>query len=142
MLDIAGADPNILNNQGQNILHLCGKNDITYPIIYYKERVDINLRDYSGYTPLIAASILDAHDCIKYLHSVGADISMFDNEGRSAWHHAAINGDSTNFLFLGIYLPKEHKERRDDKGKTAVEYASKNRLEDMINKLVIECLCF
>ena len=77
-------------NQGANyqdgfrVLHLiadCGFTNILRIILRYK--IDINIRDNRGYTPLHWAVTRERTDTIKLLISSGADVNAEDEDGIS-----------------------------------------------------------
>ena len=49
-----------------------------------EEGVDINLKDYKSFTPLMCASMLDHLEIAKLLLEKGADVNLKDSGGRTA----------------------------------------------------------
>jgi len=84
---------NIGDNHGQTpLIKAVIKND-TDAVKYLLEepKVNINARDHSSRTALIYAVIYGHKDCVDLLLDKGADMSVEDCEGKTAFIHAAIN---------------------------------------------------
>ncbi|GFN85204.1 ankyrin homolog [Plakobranchus ocellatus] len=80
----AGADPNKHNKRGETALHLASDTEITSLLI--QAGANLDARDGSGQTPLLAAALNNKTDVIKVLKKYGADMAAVDEEGNSALH--------------------------------------------------------
>ncbi|CAF4427723.1 unnamed protein product, partial [Adineta steineri] len=52
-------------------------------INYQNENIDLEVRDYQGYTPLLTASYFNHQHCINILLMNKADITVSDNYGKN-----------------------------------------------------------
>ena len=55
ILDTHKADFKILGPNENSLLHLSTKNDCVWPIVYYRDRINLDSRDVMGRTPLLSA---------------------------------------------------------------------------------------
>ncbi|CAF1052332.1 unnamed protein product [Rotaria sordida] len=73
----------LTNIYGETPLHIaCKYNriDVLQILINYQyEKLDLEVRDYQGYTPLLTASYFNHHDCIRILLINNANITVIDN---------------------------------------------------------------
>ncbi len=58
-----------------------------------ESKVDINVSDANGITPLIAASAAGHLEIVELLVSKGANVELKDNYGYDAYHVAMFYGD-------------------------------------------------
>jgi len=68
---------------------------------------DINTRDHSGVTPLMAAAYVGYLDMVKWLIQHGADMDLKDALGETALSKATQNDRVDVFNFL-LSLPRKH----------------------------------
>ena len=95
-----GADYNTINNYGVPLLFLAlHLNDIEYIISLVNDKtrnkIDINILDNNGYTPLISSYNNKYMDIFNYLIDY-SDINQKDKYGHSILYYAIKNNDSTN----------------------------------------------
>ena len=73
----------LINLSGENSLHIACKynrRDVLQILLNSQnENIDLEVRDYQGYTPLLTASYFNHHDCIRILLINKADITVNDN---------------------------------------------------------------
>ena len=83
-----GASLSIVNNDGQNLLHLAVMNDDIEPIRWVLDNgtIDVNSADNGGDTPIVLA--LNNLDAGKLLVEKGGNLFKKDNDGESAMHQA------------------------------------------------------
>ncbi|KAF8454621.1 ankyrin repeat-containing domain protein [Kalaharituber pfeilii] len=88
-----GADPNVLDSQGYNALHLSTfDGNIFQLIILLHAGVPVDTRDGSGHTCLMWSAYKGYPSCIDLLVKWGADINATDDQGFTALHWALVNG--------------------------------------------------
>ena len=122
-----GADLNILNDFGENVVHLAvasSNPDMLKEVI--KHDVDTTLVDKRGLTPLQFAVRTKNFMCSVILTSLMKnDINTCDKIGITPLQQSVINRthDITEFLLKSTVLDIN---KRDTKGNTALHYACKN----------------
>jgi ankyrin repeat protein len=92
-----GADPKIVTKQGRTVIHKAAINDITLPVLFFQNKIDIDQKDNLGMTALIYSASVCAPATTQYLLALGADPNAVDNQGRTAMHHSLIELDKFNF---------------------------------------------
>ena len=60
-------------------------------ITRYNDKIDLEVRDCQGYTPLLTASYFDQRDCIRILLINGADITVLDNHGKNICEYNSMD---------------------------------------------------
>ncbi|XP_071093620.1 26S proteasome non-ATPase regulatory subunit 10-like, partial [Haliotis cracherodii] len=89
-----GADVTLLNDVGNNILHVaCRGSDVEMvKFLLSLNMVDINSRGWRNRTPVLEAAVNGRRDVVELLMSEGADVSMGDDDGNSTLHLACVGG--------------------------------------------------
>ncbi|CAH1791373.1 unnamed protein product [Owenia fusiformis] len=106
-----GADPGLVDRNGNSPLHhACEVQDLRtvyqltnpltlketemVPYNFPKYEMDVNTRNYEGYTPVHIASSVNCISIVEYLAAVGANMNAPDGKsGRTALHHAVEAGN-------------------------------------------------
>lgn len=65
-----------------------------------KNRIDVNIQDRKGFTPLFIAAKSGHLDCVKYLVSKGAEINICSRSGTTALWAACALGQTVTASFL------------------------------------------
>jgi len=86
-----GSDPNLLNNEGEGILHaiVFSDNNVRLKEVLANYKLDINHQSNDGATPLLLAVSLERNDMILSLVEYGANVNIADNNGITPLHLAA-----------------------------------------------------
>ena len=87
-IDIMYHPRNDIDEEGRTPLHYARSVEVAdtllNPIIKVKEPIDINARDYDGYTPLMRAIQHGQTDTANFLMDKGANIHVFGFDGKTA----------------------------------------------------------
>ncbi|MBN2145264.1 MAG: ankyrin repeat domain-containing protein [Candidatus Aureabacteria bacterium] len=97
--------------------------------------VDVNGKDYNGYTPLMAASEFGRSKCLDFLLSKGAEIDSKDNKGRNALFHA-IRKNNIPIIKKLLEIKNDLINEKDLEGSTLLK-VSLDRYLPSIAKLLI-----
>lgn len=95
----AGADPNVRQEDGQVPLHCAAlsircadRREVVSLLCNAKSKEHINFQDIDGRPPLF--DLLDDSQCLETLMHHGARLDLCDSFGKTAFHHACIQGES------------------------------------------------
>ncbi|XP_045461458.1 putative ankyrin repeat protein RF_0381 isoform X2 [Harmonia axyridis] len=137
-----GADVNVLDNEGNSLLHLVagfrpgrGKEDMMKLLFTHEEfSQDINLRNNKGSTPLHVLCRSSEHHIEPFalLLNAGADVHLVDDGGNSALHLAAAakdEGEKAEILSILIVHGAKVNMKNND-GLTPLEVLFKRREEE------------
>lgn len=125
-----GADPEVLDGEGLNCLHIAAQYGFTDLVAYFlscKVPLLIDCRDAEGRTALMvaAARANRSADPTRLLISLGSDLHAVDNNNNNALHHAA---ESCNYyavqLLVDAGAPLNNKNKDN---KTAHDLAMENQ---------------
>ena len=101
----AGADPGIQEENGQIPLHCAGLSEasddrrrIVSLLCGGQSNKHINTQDLSGRPPLF--DLLDDADCVEILLRSGAKLDLEDDDGRNAFHHACMAGETETLVTM------------------------------------------
>ncbi|XP_067653128.1 serine/threonine-protein phosphatase 6 regulatory ankyrin repeat subunit A-like [Haliotis asinina] len=91
----SGADPSVVNSDGNNVLHFACKADDEEIVkhVLQLHLVDINCRGSNGMTPLLLAARYNTIGAFELLLENGADPSVVNSYGNNALHFACIGGN-------------------------------------------------
>ncbi|RYP89376.1 hypothetical protein DL770_004438 [Monosporascus sp. CRB-9-2] len=141
----AGADPDIQDKSGQVALHFAGLSDqsserpkVVSALCNSKDTTHINIQDFDGRPPLF--DFLDDPNCVEIMIRHGAKVSITDNSGKNAFHHACIQGEnSTLEVMLKLCDNPDTPVTRDNGGNTPLINALSNyNLECAMSLLKLE----
>ncbi|XP_067685591.1 putative ankyrin repeat protein RF_0381 [Haliotis asinina] len=95
VLKSQGADVSVLDDDGNNVLHLaCRSGDDAMVLhVLMETSIDINSRGKLGRTPLMLATLCGHKGVFDVLWNRSADILLFDDEGNTAFHLACLGGN-------------------------------------------------
>ncbi|WWC67222.1 uncharacterized protein I206_101129 [Kwoniella pini CBS 10737] len=117
-----GADPNILDSQGFNTLHLITHSSAVMPLLYMLHQpVAIDEKDTDGHTSLMWAAYQGDAISVQLLLRHGASVHLQDNAGMTPLHWAAVKGNKVSIKYLldaGANL-----DIREESGKTPRDMA-------------------
>jgi hypothetical protein len=82
LLEIEGSSLNSLDDEGLGLLHWAADrgNPEILTTLLKQDKIDVNLRDSDGQTPLFYASSCGHSECVKILLEHKADKSILDND--------------------------------------------------------------
>jgi ankyrin repeat protein len=122
------ADPNVVNSSGNTVLMMvlrdpavahCGHQEDMFMLLLANDRLDPSITDKSGQTPLMVAAQKGALEQASALWGkLPAHMHMRDNEGMSAYMHAAMCGHVHVMHFLASM--GAHVEVKDGNGLTVL----------------------
>jgi ankyrin repeat protein len=98
------------NISSETPLHIAcqyNRTDVLQVLINYQnEIIDLEVRDYQGYTPLLTASYFNHQDCIRILLINRADITAIDNNGKNIckYYLNSILNEKFNEHFLKVHI--------------------------------------
>lgn len=114
----AGSFLDVKGEDGMTCLHMAAKGGHIelMEFLLNTRKVDVNVQDDGGWTPIIWAAEHRNVDTVKFLISRGADPTLKDNEENTGLHWAAFSGSveiAEIFLNHGCELesPNEHGDR-------------------------------
>jgi ankyrin repeat protein len=95
--------------------------------------VDLNIKDISGKTPLILASIAGERDACRVLLT-GSDSTIKDNDGLTAFLHCCILGktEAAKMLVKSGVSTND----RDPSGKTGLQIAEEEGMRSVVEYLL------
>ena len=89
-----GADINALTDRKLNVLHYAAQgnqpNSLVYFYLFHKDKIDLEITDIGGSTPLHWASYSSSAEMALYLLNYGVDINKKDKNGNTPLHLAVI----------------------------------------------------
>ncbi|XP_048239007.1 uncharacterized protein LOC124117623 [Haliotis rufescens] len=128
-----GADITLTDNDNNNILHLACEGGNKPLIEYLLPKTDINRRGYMGRTPVMNAAWKGKKDVFDFLVSMGADITLTDNDNNNILHLTCWGGNKPLAEYL---LPKTDINTRGNNGWTPVMTAAWSGKKDVFDFLV------
>ncbi|XP_071078455.1 inversin-like isoform X2 [Haliotis cracherodii] len=119
-----GADVSLVDEDGDNILHLaCMRGDVeTVKYVLSLHVVDINSRGRGSRTPVMRAAYWGHRDVVELLVSEGADVSLVDVVGNNILHLACWGGDVETVKYV-LSLHVVDIDARNKWGQTAADWA-------------------
>lgn len=91
-----GANIKVLTNKKLSVIHFACQgnrpNSLAYFYYYHRKKINFELKDKGGSTPLHWACYSKALEAVNYLLSWGIKVNIQDNEGNTPLHLAIISG--------------------------------------------------
>ena len=135
-----GADVNIQNEDGYTALMKFWQANVALALLE-DDNINVNLKNKDGYTALHKASflgnLLRMLAVVKKLIERGADVNAQDKDGRTALMIACQ--ETTKYADVALALLEDDNikvDLVDEYGKTALDYASENRMTEVVKKLI------
>ncbi|XP_067668045.1 ankyrin repeat domain-containing protein 50-like [Haliotis asinina] len=135
LLVTKGADVNVVDDDGDNVLHsacLSGHVDIVSRILKL-QKVDINRRGQCGRTPLMMAARMGDREIFDLLVKEGADATLVDGDSNTILHLAS-EGGNVNIVKYALEVKNMDINARNKRNETATMLAQKG--SDVCNLLV------
>ncbi len=136
MLLNAGADPNVPTDEGKTALSWAAAegSDESIELLLKQPRIDLEIPNKSGQTPLLRAADAGHTKCIRMLLGKGANVKHADNEGRTALSLTAIKGHKV----VAKLLLKNNAEinAQDKRGNTALALAAEKNHDAVVRFLL------
>ncbi|OGF64548.1 MAG: hypothetical protein A2Y62_06930 [Candidatus Fischerbacteria bacterium RBG_13_37_8] len=130
------AEIDIRNMDGRAALAESSKPEITRALL--KAGANIELKDYTGATPLLYAAWKRSDEVLKELIDAGAEVNVKDNRGRTPVMGAVIDGKLDNLQLLIKHGAKVNEV--DNDGWTALLIAAKEGMKYNRDKMAEELL--
>lgn len=136
-----GANPEILDKEGLNCLHISAQFGFTsivaYLVTHPRFPIDINCLDSEGRTPLMLASLrCYSYDPARLLISLGASLSIVDNKQNAATHHGA---ESANYFAVRLLCQAGAPvDLQNNEGKTPYDLAVSSQNKNCIEVITVE----
>ncbi len=89
-----GAELEVVNNRGLNVLHMAAQGNQPGALIYFKEKCSMNIQsvDDLGSTPLHWACYTGSETSVLFLLSWQINVNAQDREGLTPLHLAVMSG--------------------------------------------------
>ena len=129
-----GANPKILNKDGQMPIHTVVVHGSANTVVEFLPYDCLEVKDSSGRTPLLLAALEGRWEMIGTLISHGANIKARDSRGRTALHLAAFSGHAQvvkELIGAGARL-----DAKDSRGKTPLDIAIEQKFDEGVQVLI------
>ncbi|XP_048247739.1 ankyrin repeat domain-containing protein 50-like [Haliotis rufescens] len=119
-----GADVSLVDVDGNNTLHFaCMRRDVEMVMyVLSLNVVDINSRGLRSMTPVMMEALYGHRDVDELLVSIGADVSLVDEDGNNIFHYASRGGDVGTVKYV-LLLNVVDIDARNNSGETAADVA-------------------
>lgn len=136
-----GANIDICNNEGLNVLHLAAQGNKTSILIYFIEKYHLDFMkiDNIGSTPLHWASYVGSEESFLYLLTLNPDINKQDIEGLTPLH-LAVTSDRTRIIKKLLHKGAD-KTIRDKQNRTPLDLAKEKNKTSIIEMLSYNSCC-
>jgi ankyrin repeat protein len=101
-------------------------------------KVDINIQDANGCTPVIIATQHNHQECVVYFIHKGADMTLSDNNGDTAIHWSAYKGFVEMTGLLAHSMPRAINST-DNFGQVPLHLAALRGNHDVVEYLIYDC---
>ncbi len=116
----AGANINVTNKEGQNLLYILISDDKMVKYLIQKG-INVNHADENGNPPMM--NIYNNVKSLKLLLKAGAKVNAQNKEGKTILMQALDSSDDYMIDMLHIVIRRSNINIRDNKGMTAIYYA-------------------
>jgi palmitoyltransferase len=139
-----GAEVEVSNNRGLNVLHMAAQGNQPNALVYFKEKFLLNIQsvDDLGSTPLHWACYTGSETSVMFLLSWNPTVNAQDREGLSALH-LAVMSERTRII-KKLLQKGADKKLKDNKGRTPFDLAvakSKLSIVEMLKEKADCQLC-
>lgn len=127
-----GAEVEVTNKRGLNVLHMAAQGNQPNALVYFKDKYFLNIQsvDELGSTPLHWACYTGSENSVVFLLSWSLDVNSKDREGLTPLH-LAVMSERTRIIKKLLQRGAD-KKITDNKNRTAFNLAeSKNKLQIM-----------
>jgi len=129
-----GADQNILNNKGEDVLYLSAKYSLDALKYLHQAGGDL-FREYSGGRSLLFAAVGEKNkEIVSYLIQNGLDVNAKTTERKTLLHTAVENGDVETVLLLLQSGAKQIKAKRIGKPLDIAKRMKNDELVEILQK--------
>lgn len=133
-----GADTNLTDGQGYNILHLATFNGNLFLIIMLLHQgIKVDIPDAQGHTPLMWAAYKGFPHCVDLYLRWGADVTAVDEKSLTALHWALVKGNFSCIQKLIEYGSDRF--AKTDAGKTPLQAAQEMDTLHTYQDALVEC---
>jgi ankyrin repeat protein len=144
-----GAEIEVVNKRGLNVMHMASQGNQPASLVYFKEKFDLNFQtpDDLGSTPLHWASYTGSEIAVIFLLSWEPNINAKDREGLTPLHLSVMSGILLRFKLERTRIIKRllqqgaDKTIKDHKGRTPHELASSKGKMAIVEMLKINSKC-
>jgi len=129
-----GADINVKNDKGLNVMHLASQGDSPASLVYFKEyhNFDYTLTDNIGSTPLHWACYTSSEFSFQFLLSFeNINLNVQDNDGVTPLHCSVMAKKGS--IIKKLLQNNVDKTIKDKKGRTAYDLSNDRQIKDIIN---------
>jgi len=125
LLVAAGANINVKNKQGINLLHVGAQGDQAYSLTYFKNHINLNDTDDEKSSPLHWACFSGSDTAIYFLLAWAENVNSQDNMGYTPLHLAVRSAEHfpTTRSIKELLIKGADKNLRDIGGKRPVDLA-------------------
>ena len=139
-LEELGANPLLVNNTQLNALHMAAQNNKVAPIVYFKEKIDINARDEKGSSPLHWAAYNCSEEVTTYLLTLpNININARDDDGQTPLLLATIYGNTK--IVRRLLLKGAKRRIKSNKGELPIDIARLNEFKNITKMLDDQYSC-
>jgi palmitoyltransferase len=96
-----GADLEIANSRGLNVLHMAAQGNQPNSLVYFFKKYSLNIHsvDDLGSTPLHWACYTGSENSVQFLLNWYSEVNAQDREGLTPMHLAVMSGNKLNNIY-------------------------------------------